>query len=89
MHVAHNAVVGRNCLVAAQSGIAGSASLGDRVLVGGQVGMFVHGLHVRARACSACMYVHALHLHTWHDVRATVPSVLYVATKQTMVSSSC
>ena len=54
MHVAHNAVVGRNCLVAAQSGIAGSASLGDRVLVGGQVGMFVHGLHVRACACSAC-----------------------------------
>ena len=48
--------------MAAQSGIAGSASLGNRVLVGGQVGMFVHGLHVRVCAwiACACMCMHCI-----------------------------
>ena len=43
--------------MAAQSGIAGSASLGNRVLVGGQVGMYVHALHLHVCACIASAYL--------------------------------
>jgi UDP-3-O-[3-hydroxymyristoyl] glucosamine N-acyltransferase len=39
VQVGHNVVIGSNCLIAAQSGIAGSAELGDRVLMGGQSGI--------------------------------------------------
>lgn len=37
--VGHNVVIGRDCLFASQTGIAGSARLGDRVVLGGQVGV--------------------------------------------------
>ena len=37
--VAHNVVVGRDCLFAGQVGIAGSTVIGDRVVLGGQVGV--------------------------------------------------
>lgn len=37
--VGHNVVIGRDCLFASQTGIAGSASIGDRVVLGGQVGV--------------------------------------------------
>jgi UDP-3-O-[3-hydroxymyristoyl] glucosamine N-acyltransferase len=37
--VAHNAVVGRHCLLCGHSGVAGSSVLGDRVVLGGQSGV--------------------------------------------------
>lgn len=42
VQVAHNVVVGENCLLAAQAGIAGSAELGDHVTLAGQVGVVGH-----------------------------------------------
>lgn len=40
--VAHNAIVGKACFLAAQVGIAGSTVLGNRVTLGGQVGVVGH-----------------------------------------------
>jgi UDP-3-O-[3-hydroxymyristoyl] glucosamine N-acyltransferase len=42
VHVAHNVRIGRGCLIAAQTGFAGSAVLEDAVMVGGQVGVTDH-----------------------------------------------
>jgi UDP-3-O-[3-hydroxymyristoyl] glucosamine N-acyltransferase len=42
VHVAHNVVIGRHCLIAAQTGIAGSSEIGDFVIIGGQVGFNGH-----------------------------------------------
>lgn len=39
VHIAHNVVIGENCLFAAQVGIAGSTKIGDRVVFGGQCGV--------------------------------------------------
>lgn len=39
VQVAHNVVIGRCCLIAAQVGIAGSSRLGDGVVLAGQVGL--------------------------------------------------
>jgi UDP-3-O-[3-hydroxymyristoyl] glucosamine N-acyltransferase len=39
VQIAHNVVIGRCCLVAAQVGIAGSCRLGDGVVLAGQVGL--------------------------------------------------
>ncbi len=39
VQIAHNVVIGVNCLVCAQAGIAGSTRLGDYVVLGGQVGL--------------------------------------------------
>ena len=39
VHIAHNCVVGRDCLFAGQVGIAGSVTIGDNVILGGQVGV--------------------------------------------------
>ena len=41
-HVGHNCDIGEGCIVAAQSGFAGSVTLGCGVLVGGQVGVADH-----------------------------------------------
>ena len=38
VQIAHNVVVGRHCVIVAQSGIAGSAELGDFVVMGAQSG---------------------------------------------------
>lgn len=38
-HIAHNVVMGRDCVMAAQSGIAGSTRTGDRLVMGGQSGI--------------------------------------------------
>ena len=40
--IAHNVVIGPNCLIAAQSGISGSSTLGRNVVFGGQVGVSDH-----------------------------------------------
>lgn len=42
IHIAHNVEVGRNAILAAQVGVAGSTHLGDSVQVGGQVGFAGH-----------------------------------------------
>lgn len=39
VHIAHNVVLGRDCLAAAQTGIAGSTDVGDRCVFGGQSGV--------------------------------------------------
>ncbi|CAM3234128.1 UDP-3-O-(3-hydroxymyristoyl)glucosamine N-acyltransferase [Paracoccus nototheniae] len=39
VQVAHNVVVGRDCLLCSQVGIAGSSQIGDRVVLAGQVGV--------------------------------------------------
>src|SRR5438132_2673994 len=42
VQVAHNVVVGKYTVIAAQTGIAGSVRIGQRVLIGGQVGIIGH-----------------------------------------------
>jgi UDP-3-O-[3-hydroxymyristoyl] glucosamine N-acyltransferase len=40
--IAHNVVVGKHSVIAAQAGIAGSSRVGDYVMIGGQVGVTGH-----------------------------------------------
>jgi UDP-3-O-[3-hydroxymyristoyl] glucosamine N-acyltransferase len=42
VQIAHNVRVGRHCVIAAQSGISGSAEIDDYVVMGGQVGVADH-----------------------------------------------
>lgn len=42
VQIAHNVVIGENCIIASQSGISGSSSLGRNVILGGQVGLADH-----------------------------------------------
>ena len=42
VHIAHNVKIGKNCIITAQVGFAGSAIIGDRVSVGGQAGISGH-----------------------------------------------
>jgi UDP-3-O-[3-hydroxymyristoyl] glucosamine N-acyltransferase len=42
VHVGHNVCIGRNVVIAAQTGISGSSSIGDGAIVGGQVGIADH-----------------------------------------------
>lgn len=42
VQVAHNVVIGKFSMVAAQTGIAGSVRIGEHVMVGGQVGIIGH-----------------------------------------------
>jgi UDP-3-O-[3-hydroxymyristoyl] glucosamine N-acyltransferase len=56
--IAHNVRLGRMCLIAAQSGIAGSTKLGDGCMIGGQVGVTGHlelGANVKLGAGSGVM----------------------------------
>lgn len=39
VHLGHNVVVGEDCLLCGQTGIAGSVRIGDRVILGGQCGV--------------------------------------------------
>jgi len=39
VQIAHNVVIGKCCLIAAQAGISGNCKLGDGVVLGGQVGL--------------------------------------------------
>ena len=55
VHLAHNVIVGRHCVIAGQCGIAGSTTMGDFVVLGGQVGIADHltiGDHVTIGAKS-------------------------------------
>lgn len=42
VHIGHNSAVGKNVVIAAQTGISGSCSIGDSAVLGGQVGMGDH-----------------------------------------------
>lgn len=42
VQIAHNVVIGRHCVIVAQVGISGSATLEDFVVLGGQVGIVGH-----------------------------------------------
>lgn len=42
VQIGHNVIIGRHCVIVAQSGIAGSAQLGDHVVMGGQSGVAGH-----------------------------------------------
>jgi UDP-3-O-[3-hydroxymyristoyl] glucosamine N-acyltransferase len=42
VHIGHNSTVGSNVVMAAQTGVSGSASIEDSVIVGGQVGIADH-----------------------------------------------
>src|ERR1700738_1161153 len=42
VQIAHNVVIGKNTVIAAQAGIAGSVRIGDRVMIGGQAGINGH-----------------------------------------------
>jgi UDP-3-O-[3-hydroxymyristoyl] glucosamine N-acyltransferase len=49
VQIAHNVEIGRHCVIAAQTGIAGSCIVEDCVVMGGQVGMADHS-HIGAGA---------------------------------------
>jgi UDP-3-O-[3-hydroxymyristoyl] glucosamine N-acyltransferase len=42
VQIGHNVIIGRHCVIVAQSGIAGSTELGDFVVMGGQAGAVGH-----------------------------------------------
>jgi UDP-3-O-[3-hydroxymyristoyl] glucosamine N-acyltransferase len=42
IHIAHNVQIGKNCIIAGQTGIAGSTILEDNVTLAGQVGIVGH-----------------------------------------------
>jgi UDP-3-O-[3-hydroxymyristoyl] glucosamine N-acyltransferase len=42
VQIGHNVVVGRHCIICAQTGISGSTTLEDYVVLGGQVGLVGH-----------------------------------------------
>jgi len=44
IHIGHNCSIGRNVVIAAQSGISGSSAVGDGAILGGQVGMGDHAM---------------------------------------------
>ena len=59
VQIAHNVVIGENCIVIAQVGIAGSTRLGNYVILGGQAGLAGHikiGNQVSIGAQSGVMY---------------------------------
>ena len=41
-HIAHNVTIGKNCLITAGFCVGGSTRIGDRVVTGGQTGIFPH-----------------------------------------------
>lgn len=42
VQIAHNVIIGKGAIIAAQSGIAGSTIIGENIMVGGQVGISGH-----------------------------------------------
>ena len=59
VQIAHNVIIGENCLLVSQAGIAGSTKLGNYVILGGQVGLAGHlkiGDRVSVAAQSGVMH---------------------------------
>lgn len=42
VQIAHNVMIGENCIIVAQAGISGSTTLGERVILAGQAGVVGH-----------------------------------------------
>ena len=42
VHIAHNVIIGKHCLIVAQVGVSGSSTLGNYVILAGQVGVVGH-----------------------------------------------
>ena len=42
MQIAHNVCIGKDAIIAAQTGIAGSTIIGENVVIGGQAGISGH-----------------------------------------------
>src|SRR5690606_25760091 len=42
VQIGHNVVIGRHCVIVAQTGLSGSSTLDDFVVLGGQVGVVGH-----------------------------------------------
>jgi UDP-3-O-[3-hydroxymyristoyl] glucosamine N-acyltransferase len=42
VQIAHNCIIGENCIIVSQTGISGSTKLGEHVTLGGQVGVVGH-----------------------------------------------
>jgi UDP-3-O-[3-hydroxymyristoyl] glucosamine N-acyltransferase len=42
VHIAHNCIIGRNVIIAAQTGVSGSSTIEDGAILGGQVGLGEH-----------------------------------------------
>ncbi|MFQ5454235.1 MAG: UDP-3-O-(3-hydroxymyristoyl)glucosamine N-acyltransferase, partial [Candidatus Zixiibacteriota bacterium] len=42
VHIAHNVIIGNNCIIVAQVGISGSTTIGNNVVMGGQAGIVGH-----------------------------------------------
>ena len=58
VQIGHNAVLGKNCIFVAQSGVSGSTQIGNNTIVGGQVGIAGHlkiGNNVRIAAKAGVM----------------------------------
>ena len=57
VQIAHNVVIGRHCVIVAQTGIAGSTTLEDYVVLAGQVGVIGHVTIGRGAHIAACSNV--------------------------------
>lgn len=58
VQIAHNVVIGRNCVIAGHAGLSGSVTLGDNCMLGGRVGVADHvniGSNVQIAASSGVM----------------------------------
>lgn len=44
VHIAHNCMIGRHCIIAGMVGMAGSVTLGDFVIIGGKAGIGDHAM---------------------------------------------
>ena len=79
VQIAHNVILGKNCILVAQCGIAGSTILGNNVIVGGQVGIAGHlniGNNVKIAGKSGVMKdikdnsivagIPSVHVTDWH-----------------------
>jgi UDP-3-O-[3-hydroxymyristoyl] glucosamine N-acyltransferase len=88
VQVAHNVVIGEQCLIAAQAGIAGSSTLGNYVVFGGSVGVADHlviGDQVMAGGGTAITKsiepgriiagVNAMPLRNWLKVQVLLPKL--------------
>jgi UDP-3-O-[3-hydroxymyristoyl] glucosamine N-acyltransferase len=88
VHIAHNVVIGEDCLLVAQVGISGSTELGHHVVLAGQVGVTGHlkigdgvmvgaqgGVIADVEAGKTVSGTYAMPHATWLRVQATLPTL--------------
>jgi UDP-3-O-[3-hydroxymyristoyl] glucosamine N-acyltransferase len=59
VQIGHNVVIGRHCVIVAQSGLAGSVTLGDYVVLGARVGIIDHATVGEGAQLASTSNVHA------------------------------